>query len=131
MEREFLKSLAETRAIEAKLRAEIKAAESAESASIGTRKGALAVQEHIQKLANRGDNLRAQLASDRARFSALHHGWKVCRWHLVRLTVHDICCSDCARPCSDSGAYLPKCFTRCLQAVQGHRTSGPMSTSRP
>ena len=79
MEHEFLKSLAETRAMEAKLRAEMKAAESADPKDSGTRKGALALQQQIQMLGDRGGNLRARLASDRARFSALHHGWKVCR----------------------------------------------------
>ena len=77
MEHEFLKSLAETRAIEAKLTAEMKAAQGSDPGNPGTRKGALALQEQVRKLVERGSHLRAQLVSDRARFSALHRGWKV------------------------------------------------------
>ena len=84
MEREFLKSLAETQTIEAKLTAEMRAAEGADSRNPGTRKGARALQEQVQELVDRGSSLCAQLASDRARFSTLHRGWKVgChqQWH--------------------------------------------------
>ena len=77
MEREFLKSLAETQAIEAKLTAEMKAAQSSDPSNPGTRKGALTLQAQVQNLVERGSHLRAQLAADRARFSALHRGWKV------------------------------------------------------
>ena len=78
MEREFLKSLAETRAMEATLTAEIRAAEGTEpSDSASTRRGATGQQKHIQELANRVDRLQSQLASERTRFSALHNGWKV------------------------------------------------------
>ena len=79
MEREFLKSLAETRALEVKVMAEMKAADGADSSNPGTRKGALALQRQVQKLADRAGDLSTQLASDRARFSALHRGWKVCQ----------------------------------------------------
>lgn len=86
MECEFLKSLAETRAIEAKLAAEVKAAEGADSRNPGTRKGAQALQEQVQALIDRGGSLRAQLASDRARFTTLHRGWKV--GTLLTLSTH-------------------------------------------
>ena len=78
MEREFLKSLAETRAMEATLTAQIRAAEGTETSdSASTRRGATSQQKQIQELANRVDGLQSQLASERQRFSALHNGWKV------------------------------------------------------
>lgn len=77
MEREFLKSLAETRGIEARLTAEIRTAEGSDPGDPGTRKGALALQERVQELAASERSLGSQMASDRARFSALHSGWKV------------------------------------------------------
>ena len=77
MEREFLKSLAETRGIEARLTAEIRTAEGSDPGDPGTRKGALALQKRVQELAASERSLGSQMASDRARFSALHSGWKV------------------------------------------------------
>lgn len=77
MEREFLKSLAETRAIEAKLTAEIVAAEGTGPGQPGTKAGALGLQEQTRELADSVGELRSQLAADRTRFSALHSGWKV------------------------------------------------------
>ena len=91
MEREFLKSLAETRAIEAKLTAEIRAAEGISSSDPDTRKGALALQEHLEGLTDRVGALRDQLASDRARFSALHTGWKVILRQHIEDQLHAIC----------------------------------------
>ena len=78
MEREFLKSLAETRAMEATLTANMRAAEGDEpSDSSSTRRGASGQHKQIQELADRVSRLRSQLASERTRFSALHNGWKV------------------------------------------------------
>ena len=76
MEREFLKSLAETRAMEAPLTSKIKAAEGTEpSGNPSTRRGASGQQKQIQDLADRVGRLHSQLATERMRFSALH--WKV------------------------------------------------------
>ena len=91
MEREFLKSLAETRAIEAKLTAEIRAVEGISSSDPDTRKGALALQEQLKGLTDRVGALRDQLASDRARFSALHTGWKVILHQHMEDQLHAIC----------------------------------------
>ncbi len=101
MEREFLKSLAETRAIEAKLTAEMKAAQRSDLSDPGTRKGALALQEQVQKLAEQGGHLRAQLASDRARFSALHRGWKVCQYITTEIScVQQSACVNVRLACA-------------------------------
>ena len=91
MEREFLKSLAETRAIEAKLTAEIRAAEGIDPSEPGTRKEALAMQGQVEGLTDRVGALRDQLASDRARFSALHAGWKVNPRQHIEAQLHAIC----------------------------------------
>lgn len=78
MEREFLKSLAETRAMEATLTSKIRAAEGTEpSDNSSTRRGASDQQKHVQELADRFGRVRSQLATERTRFSALHNGWKV------------------------------------------------------
>lgn len=94
MEREFLKSLAETRAIEAKLTAEIRAAEGIDPSDPGTRKGALALQGQVEGLTDRVGSLRDQLASDRGQFSALHTGWKV----ILRQHVKDQLHANCTYP---------------------------------
>ena len=125
MEREFLKSLAETRAMEATLTAEIRAAEGTEpSDSASTRRGATGQQKHIQELANRVDRLQGQLASERTRFSALHNGWKV--RHRVpasawRLTY----CSTPGRCHGTSIAYRVLCYALC------HQSSAIASTPLP
>ena len=80
MEREFLKSLAETRAMEATLTSKIRAAEGSEpSDSSSTQRAAAGHQKQIRELADRVGRLHSQLASERTRFSALHSGWKVRR----------------------------------------------------